>query len=187
MPLSEEGRLVGWIMVGQFRTGGQLPARVSRAAWARPHHAELARAFAAVPRIARRRDLLDLFPALVAVITAQRLVVARRDPVIERLLKAGTRGTVSLRLASHLVGIGRSRLAECPRAALGCGLRQAQIQARLERAAQAMRSGSAQSVVAAARLARFSDPAYFSRVWRRNCGSPPSQLLRAARVHPSRR
>lgn len=176
MPLSEDGRLVGWIMVGQFRSGARLPARVLGAAWARGRRAVLERAFAQVPLARRRDDLLALFAAVVDSIAAQRLVAPRRDPLIDTLLAPGP--TVTLSQAARLAGVGRTRLAERARAALGCGLRQAQVRTRLERAAQLMRSGSARTVAEAARRAGFTDPAYFSRLWTRHRGSPPSRFLR---------
>ncbi len=176
MPLSEDGRLVGWIMVGQFRTTNAPPRRLLDAPWAVGRRRSLLRAFAAVPLAPRRRDLLALFAALVDSIASQRLVSPRRDPLIEGLLAPGR--TVTLAQASRIAGVGRSRLAERARTALGCGLRQAQIKARLERAATLLRNGSVRTVAEAARRAGFADPAYFSRLWSRHRGSPPSRLLR---------
>lgn len=185
MPLSEDGRLVGWVMVGQFRTRAAPPRALLAAAPAR-ERAALMRAFAAAPLAARRGDVLSLFTALVSGIAAQRLVAPRRDPLLERLLAPGR--TVTLAQAARAAGIGRTGMARRARAALGCGLRQAQVRARLERAATLLRGGAVRTVAEAARRAGFSDPAYFTRLWTRHRGTTPSHWLRRpqAAVDPRR-
>lgn len=90
----------------------------------------------------------------------------------EQMLRQTEADTRPLRDIARQVGYAPDYLNRRLKAETGRGLRQARDAIRLERANQSLRAGRA--VGEAAHAAGFSDPAYFSRWFRKQTGSTPS-------------
>ena len=86
-----------------------------------------------------------------------------------RQIEADTR---PLRDIARQVGYAPDYLNRRLKAETGRGLRQARDAIRMERANRSLRAG--RTVAEAAHAAGFSDPAYFSRWFRKQTGSTPS-------------
>lgn len=183
LPVEANGRLLGFVMIGQFRTADRMPARLKKA-WRDLHgDARLTRAFQEVPFLPRRKlkHVLGLFKALVGLIVAERLVATRGDRVLEPLLNylrehPGER--ISLGDAAGMVHRSPSTLAHLFKRRVGRSFRQVQIESRLAHAEKLLRGEPQLSVKEVAYRCGFDDPLYFSRVFRKRRGRPPSRWRR---------
>jgi AraC-like DNA-binding protein len=183
MPVVANGRLLGFVMIGQFRTTGRLSARLKNE-WRRARgNAQLAKAFQQVPFLPRRklRHVLGLFKALVGLIIAERLVATRGDRVLEPLLsylREHPGEHLTLADAASMVHRSPSTLAHLFKRKVGRSFRQVRIEARLARAEELLRGEGQLSVKEIAFRCGFDDPLYFSRVFRQRRGTPPSRWRR---------
>jgi AraC-like DNA-binding protein len=180
LPVEANGRLLGFVMIGQFRTTDRLPARLKQE-WRHVYgDARLVRAFQEVPFLPRRKlkHVLGLFKALVGLIVAERLVATRGDRVLEPLLNylrehPGER--LSLGDAAGMVHRSPSTLAHLFKRKVGRSFRQVQIEARMTRACELLRGEGYLSVKEVAYRCGFDDPLYFSRLFRKRRGQAPSR------------
>jgi len=163
VPLLAEGLHLGYAMIGQYRApDAPAPAAALRQAWnqvpvADPHHVH------------------PLFAHLVDALLLRRLVDAAREPgvaaVVERLRRRPAE-PLSVGAAAVLARTSPATLDRRLRAATGCGLKALHIRLRLAAADRVLAAGG--SVQAAAAAAGYDDALYFSRLYRRRRGLPPS-------------
>lgn len=175
IPIAVDGVQLGFAMIGQYRSGDAIPADLA-AEWGR--HAgdgRLAAAHAAVPRHPAA-PVLGLFRHLVEALLVRRLVDAVREPGLARVLRRlreRPAAPFTLATAARLAGTSTATLDRGLRAATGLGFKGLQIRLRLAAADRELARGSAVSTAAAA--AGYRDPLYFSRLYRRHRGVPPSR------------
>lgn len=180
LPIVVDGVHLGFAMIGQYRGDAPLSTELI-AEWKRTvGDGRLMAAFAAVPSHPSV-PVLGLFSHLVDALIVRRLVEAVREPGLQRVL-CRLRGHPAERLglagAARLAGISTATLDRGLRSATGVGFKQLQIRLRLA-AADAELAGGA-TVSAAAEAAGYDDPLYFSRLYRRHRGVPPSAVRAAA-------
>ncbi|MBN1672894.1 MAG: PocR ligand-binding domain-containing protein [Kiritimatiellae bacterium] len=184
MPVHSGDCLIGFVMVGQFRSGRHkaCPARV-KAAWrARHGTAELESAFQETPYIpADKLDhLLNMFRFLVAYIVAQQLVQARTGnrlaPVLAYLREHVDR-PVSLGELAALCRRSPTTISHLFKASFGRGFKQIQIEMKMDRAERHLRSAPGMTVREAAFKLGYRDPFYFSRLFKKHKGYPPSACV----------
>lgn len=185
-------RILGYMMIGQFRTGAQgLPA-VRAAARRAGLGAALDAAWTETPLYTRTqvRDIMGLFTVLVNFIVSQRLIAVRGLDPIEPLLTYLTEHRdrkVSTADAARLLHRSASSFAHLFKEATGTSFLQYQIAHKLEQADDLFRDRAGITVREAAYELGFSDPYYFSRLYRRHRGQPPTTTLRRLRGAPARR
>lgn len=178
LPVEANGRLLGFVMIGQFRTTERLSEGLKKE-WQDVHgDARLTRAFQQVPFLPPRKlkHVLGLFKALVSLIVAERLVATRGDRVLEPLLDhlrehPGER--ISLGDAAEMVHRSPSTLAHLFKRRVGRSFRQVQIESQLSHAEGLLRGEPQLSVKEIAYRCGFDDPLYFSRLFRKRRGASP--------------
>jgi len=183
MPVLAGGKVIGYVMIGQFRSGRSrsVPAAVMRK-WRRTGlRRELQAAFESVPYVepAKLAHVLAVFKRLVELIVAQRMIrVQGRDvlrPVLDHL-QEHMDGTLSLRDAASLCGRSPSSVSHLFRKTMGVSFKQYQVAQKLGHAEQLLRADPAMTVREAAFRVGYADPLYFSRLFRRHRGCPPSRV-----------
>ena len=174
LPITVDGMPLGFAMIGQYRSDAKPPVDLI-AEWRRTvGDGRLAAAFAAVPQHASA-PVLGLFGHLVEALIVRRLVDAVREPGLLRVLRRlreRPAGQLDLAAAAALAGTSTATLDRGLREATGVGFKAVQIRLRLAAADTALARGM--SVAEAAAAAGYADPLYFSRLYRRHRGMPPS-------------
>lgn len=178
LPIQADGVLLGFAMIGQYRSDATPPADLI-AEWRRTiGDGRLAAAFAAVPEHPRA-PVLGLFSHLVEALIVRRLVEAVREPGLQRVLRRlreRPAAALDLAAAARLAGVSTATLDRGLRSATGIGFKGLQIRLRLAAADTELARGA--SVAEAAAAAGYDDPLYFSRLYRRHRGLPPSRARR---------
>jgi AraC-like DNA-binding protein len=174
LPIRVDGVLLGHAMIGQYRGDAPLSTELI-AGWKRTvGDGRLAAAYAAVPSHPSA-PVLGLFHHLVDALIVRRLVEVAREPGLMRVLRRlreRPAGQLDLAGAAALAGTSTATLDRGLRAATGVGFKALQISLRLAVAdAELARGGT---VAEAATAAGYADPLYFSRLYRRHRGLPPS-------------
>ena len=181
MPAYSGDCLIGFVMVGQFRSGKSraCPARL-KAEWrARQGTDELEAAYLETPYIAAEKleHLLNMFKFLVGYIVAQQLVQPRAEnrlaPVLAYLRENVDR-PVSLAEVAALCHRSPTTVSHLFKAAFGKGFKQIQIELKLDRAEHLFRTRPGITVREVAFRLGYRDPFYFSRLFKKHRGYPPS-------------
>ena len=186
MAVRRGARIIGYMMIGQFRIAGRCHREV-RDCWRRAGGGgALDRAFAAVPRFTASQveDIMGVFAVLVNFIVSQRLIAVRGLDPIEPLLaylSEHPAETLSTREAARLLHRSSSSLSHVFKATTGTSFLRYQIALKLDMADEIFRSREGVTVREAAYELGFSDPYYFSRLYRRHRGRPPTAALREFR------
>lgn len=180
-PVMYEGVPAGYVMVGQFRVAKAAPARALRdwrAKFGSP--TELVDAFEAVPEVssARLPHFLGLFSMLVRFITSREMLSLEGDVLVGRTLDALRRkGSLDMSLseAARLAGRSKSTVSHSFKAVLGVPFKKAVIDMRMDKAEELLTAGAGMNVKDVAARLGFKDAFYFSRLFKRRKGYPPSQ------------
>lgn len=162
---------IGYAMIGQFRLAGS-PAETRN-----PREQN---ALGKLPRFSRTKvdDLLGMFEVLIHHI-ANHLLVGLRDfdllgPLVERMRKTPDEA-LTLTEAARFAGLSASRLSHLFTATMGVNFKRFQLFQRLELADRLMKAHPDWRVGRIAEECGFEDPLYFSRVYRKARGVPPSK------------
>lgn len=182
MPVRVGDRLIGFVMIGQFRTKASPPAVIVRKAKARRVAGRLLDAFAQTPRVSpdQARHLLGLFELLVQFIAEHRMIQLKDviGPLLARL-REHPEERMPLSTAAAMVGRSPTTLSHLFRRTLGKSFRQVRIETALDKADDLFRSNPDMRVSEVAARLGFDDPLYFSRLYRKHRGFPPSRRARA--------
>lgn len=181
MPVRLSGRLIGFVMIGQFRTATSPPASVLRKAKAARAVGRLLDAFGEAPRFSPKQvgHLLGLFELLVQFITERRMIQLKDvlGPLLARL-REHPEEHLSLSTAAAMVGRSPTTLSHLFRRTLGQSFRQVRIEMALDKADEYFRNDVGIRVSDVAARLGFDDPLYFSRLYRKYRGIPPSRRIR---------
>lgn len=180
------GRTFGYMMIGQFRTTDTCkPALLTE--WRRRYdNNDLQDAFLKTPRYTRRQveDIMGVFSVLANFIVSQRMIAPRGAEAVAPLLSymaEHPRQTLSTAEAGKLLHRSPSSLSHVFKQATGKSFLQHQIAMKLDLADELFRTRRATTVREVAFELGFKDPYYFSRLYRKHKGHPPSQTILAAR------
>ena len=174
-----DGQLAGYMMIGQFRVHDTLPASVRRRARAMDCEAEIEAAFEALPRFTPEQadHLVGLFNVLIDRLIRGQSIRLRGDRVIGRALahmEEHFAGPLGIQQVADAMGVSVSTLAHGIKRATGQTFVRHLQEIRLRHAETLMREAPAMSLQEIARACGFQDPYYFSRVFRKHRGIPPS-------------
>jgi len=182
-PLYTNDEPIGFIMIGQVRTGDPLPPATA-ARWASKHaDKRLAEGWNAVPLIPRDRigHLLPLFSSLVDLIVSRHMIsiLGRHplDPIIARMTEHPEE-RLDLAAVAALVGKSPDRTAHLFIEACGRSFKNLQRDLRMQRAASLLAGSSNLGMKEVAARCGYGDPLYFSRAFRAHFGLPPSKFRR---------
>lgn len=171
MPVRTNGYLVGYAMIGQFRLADTMPEATNK------------RELNALEKVSvftdeKAEDLLSLFRVLIEHI-ATKPMVSRRDfdhlgPLIERICNNPAE-SLTLSQAAKFVGLSPSRVSHLFTSTMGVSFKRFQTERCMELADRLMRAHPDWRISCIAEACGFSDPLYFSRVYRKKRGTPPSR------------
>lgn len=184
MAVRGEGRTIGYMMIGQFRTSDACDVRL-RVRWRRLlGNDDLQAAFERVPRYSRRQveDIMGVFTVLADFIVSQRMIAQRGQGAIGPLLSymaEHPRELLSADDAARLLHRSTSSLWHTFKQATGRSFLQYQIAMKLDLADEMLRTRPGVTVREVAQSLGFQDPYYFSRLYRKHRGMPPSEARRA--------
>jgi len=186
VPVIAGGDCIGYVMIGQFRVSERMPPAL-RARYRRLYGDDsLEEAFRGAPRFSPEKadSILALFDVLVRFIVSERMIsVASRNP-LEPLLSyiaEHPEEHLSLADAARMTYRSESALAHAFKREVGQSFKQYQIERRLDLADELLRTGAGITVREVAARLGYADPLYFSRLYSRHRGHPPSVLRRRER------
>lgn len=185
-PVFFEHRLLGFAVIGQFRSRESVPSEV-QADWSATFPAEeLDTAYAGLPFVHPRQvdHILGLFSILVDYIVMQNMVVVKGNTALEELIaymESHVEEDLSLADAARLVHKSPSTVSHLFTRTLGRSFKQTLIETKLRRAEEHMRRNPEISVAQAAASVGYGDPLYFSRIYKRYRGEAPREFLRRCR------
>lgn len=182
MPVFLGASLAGFLMIGQFRTVKRLPGRVACSCQnARDRHA-LAHAFTQTPYFPPEQvgHILGLFGLLVDSLVGRRMIVVREQGLLEPLidvLRENPDRNLSLAELAAKVHRSPAAVARRFRTRLGKGFKRVQIEMKFRMAEEWFAQEPGITVQETARRLGYGDPLYFSRLFRKYRGYPPSTKI----------
>ncbi len=179
-PIFIHDQLVGFLMIGQFRTGDSPSAGILNRA-PQQQKEELLQAFREVPRISREKldDVLGLLKMLLDYIVVRELAVLQGDRLrneIDRYLELHCTEDIRLPEMARKLGRSVSTISQFLRRNYQTSFKTLLIERRLNKAEQYWQIHPEASVSETAFAAGFSDQFYFSRVFRKHRGIPPGEF-----------
>ncbi|MBT3380214.1 MAG: helix-turn-helix domain-containing protein [Lentisphaerae bacterium] len=177
-------RIIGYMMIGQFRTQERCSTSVCERWDERYGNDDLQTAFLEAPFYTRAQveDIMGVFSVLVDFIVSQRMIAVRGLEPIQPLLAYLSEHpdeTLSTAEAAQLLHRSVSSFSHVFKESTGTSFLQYQIELKLDRADDLFRTRRPITVREVAFELGFRDPYYFSRLYRKHRGYPPSRALRA--------
>lgn len=180
-PLRVNGRLAGFMMIGQFRSTREIDPKLE-SEWRKERDAaELRRNFENLPYFppSRVEDIVGLFQVLVDYVVTKEMVSTRGDAALWRIishLKANLHRTVPLAEAARLIERSESTVSHLFQRTLGKSFKRSSIELKLEQAENYFKTMPNLSIQEVADRLGFEDPFYFSRIFKKHRGAPPSEF-----------
>jgi AraC-like DNA-binding protein/ligand-binding sensor protein len=180
MAVRSGDRIIGYMMIGQFRSRRTCAAALRRK-WRRKFgNDDLQKAFLETPfyRDQQVRDMMGVFSILVAFIVSQRMISVRGLNPVEPLLsymEEHPNETLTVAEAARLLHRSTSSLSRVFKKAVNKSFLQYQIERKLDLADQLFRTREGITVREVSYEIGFQDPYYFSRLYKKHRGHPPSE------------
>jgi AraC-like DNA-binding protein len=170
VPVDLNGKRIGLVMVGQFRAQGQQPPPKAGALWndyqQRPVFSEQ-----------QIEDMLCMLELMVQAFIARHLVISAETDRIQLLLDRihdHPGRTLTVSEAAAFTARSPSSLAHLFKKLTGRNLRQYQIEVKLNEADRLLKTFPDMPIKEIAGRLGFEDPLYFSRLYKKHRGAPPS-------------
>ncbi|MDX2109705.1 MAG: PocR ligand-binding domain-containing protein [Verrucomicrobiota bacterium] len=188
-PVFVRNSLVGYIMMGQFRSASEPSDTVKRLARQKAASDALTAAYESVPafplaKIAHIQQLLD---AIADYIIQCEFVTKTGRGEFDALLshiQANPEAWLSLDAAAQMLCKSPSYVAHQFRERYGCGVRHYQIQLKLQLAEESLRQSPTLPVKTIAQRLGFEDALYFSRLFKKYKGYSPTLLRHGQKPEP---
>jgi AraC-like DNA-binding protein len=176
-PLKVRGRLVGYLMIGQFRTSDEVPAEFS--AFNEETRKKLTEAFYELPCYPPEKFncILAIFDILIDYFSVREFAVLRTDQLrseIDRYIAQHISGNLKLSDMAKALGKSVSTISQFLRRNYATNFKELVTNAKLDIAEKFWQENPSASVAEAAAAAWFTDQFYFSRVFRKNRGITPA-------------
>jgi AraC-like DNA-binding protein len=183
MPIYAEKHLLGYVMIGQFRTDASIPEGVIRDLAGTYDVEVLHAAYKELPLIPETRlsNVLHLFSTLVNYIVSQHLVTARLNAIVEEILdyvSTHIDQPITLEEASERVHRSATTITHLFKKSLGKSFKQAVIDMKLERAEEYMRTRRGITVQEVARMVGYDDAYHFSNLFQKHRRCRPTTYLK---------
>ena len=190
-PLIVDHELVGFVMIGQFRSELAPKKSPCAARWRAEHgNDELQQQYEQTPVFpeAKIETLLAMLRQLLELIISSHLI-QHKDfdliaPIIEQIRRHPDR-PLNLADAGRIIGRSPSTVTRLFKKITGSGFKQYQTEFRMQRAATLLHTRPNQPVMEIARETGFDDPLYFSRQFHRHIGCSPTQYRSAKKPRQS--
>ena len=187
VPIKIEGKLIGYGLLGQFRTGRGLPEDIIQA-WAKANlpPEELLEAYETQPIFDKPAldNMLRLFSMLIAFIVTREYVRLRRPGVTEQVihwLDENVAGPLSLDDAADALKYSRSTISHTVKRQLGMSYKKICILKKIQRFESIIAADPILSIQEAAALVGYEDPFYFSRIYKKVRLAAPSSYVNTVR------
>jgi len=187
VPIKIEGNLIGYGLLGQFKTGGKLPEEIIRA-WLKAGFPleELREAYDAQPTFDKPAldNMLRLFSMMIAFIVTREYVRLRRPGVTERVihwLDEHIAEPLSLDAAAAEVNYSTSTISHTLKHQLGMSFKKICILKKIQRFESIIAGNPALSIQEAAASVGYEDPLYFSRIYKKIRFAAPSSYVNSVR------
>ncbi len=180
VPLMLNHELVGYVMLGQFRSEAAPEISPYSNHWKKEQgNMDLQIEFEQTPIFPEKKiiTLLSMFRHMMELIIEGQLIRYKDydliNPVIE-YIHTHLEEKLDLDAASHMIGRSPSTVSRLFKKATGRSFKQYQVWFRLEQASKLLTSMPSCPVTEIAQAVGFDDPLYFSRVFHKHLGSSPS-------------
>jgi AraC-like DNA-binding protein len=187
VPIRMRGDLIGYGMIGQFRTKNTIPAAILRE-WQETGMEQdiLKKAFLEQPYIEKdmMENMLNLFSMLCAFIVSSNYIRFRRLDMAEQVahwVEDHIAEPVLLSQAAEHLGYSRSAISHTIKQRLNISFKQLCILKKIEHFETIITETPGLSIEKAAFQAGYSDASYFSRLYKKVRGSFPSAFVKTAR------
>jgi AraC-like DNA-binding protein len=183
-PLMVDHELVGFVMIGQFRSEAAPATSPYSERWEKERGDDaLQREFEKTPIFPEEKikTLLAMFCHLIELMVRSQLIHHKDydliEPVIEQLRRQPETG-LSLEEAARMAGRSPSTVSRLFKKITGRSFKQYQIWFRLQHAGYMLKTRPNSPVLEIAQAVGFDDPFYFSRLFHKHMGLSPSQYRR---------
>lgn len=182
-PIYYERNLLGFVMIGQFRSRDSIPDRILTD-WLRDRDPfDLQTAYESLPYVPEKRveDILGLFSILVDYIVMQHMVMLRGNMVLHELvsyMETHIDEDITLSDAARLARKSPSTVSHLFTRELGKSFKQTLIELKLRKAEEYMTNEPGITVNEVAARVGYADPLHFSRIYKRHRSEAPSIFLK---------
>ena len=179
-PIFVETQLVGYAMLGQFRSSQNLPAKVLKIAQGNGCKTELLEYFYDLPYYnkIKIKNILGLFTILVDYIITKEIISVKGERLINKTLayiEQHIDRPITLDEVAENAGRSRSSISHSFRKILGKSFSKVVIEAKLSKAEEYFKNTPNLSIEEVAFKLGYKDPLYFSRLYKKNRGISPSE------------
>jgi len=173
--------LLGFVVIGQFRSGHKVPESVSADWQDKVGSSGLARSYARLKFVPQHKidDILGLFSVLVDYMVSQHMVMRHGSMVVNDLvsyMESRPEAALSLQDAAEMVHKSPSTVSHLFKSKLGKSFKETQTEIKLKRAEDYLSADPEMTVAEAADKVGYSDPLYFSRIYKKYRGVAPSEF-----------
>ena len=187
VPIKIEGKLIGYGLLGQFRSDSGLPDDIIQA-WENGGFSleELKEAYEIQPFFDKLSldNMLRLFSMLIAFIITREYVHIRRPGVTEQVIRwldENIASPLSLGEAALAVKCSRSTISHTIKRQLGMSFKKICILKKIQRFESLIAADPVLSIQEAAALVGYDDPLYFSRIYKKVRLAAPSHYVNTVR------
>ena len=179
-PIFVETQLIGYAMIGQFRSTKSLPPKVLKTAQEKGYKTELLEYFYELPYYNKLKikNILALFSILVDYIITKEIISVKGERLINKTLayiEQHIDRPISLDEVAKNAGRSRSSISHSFKKILGKSFSKVVIEAKLSKAEEYFKNTPNLSIEEVAFKLGYKDPLYFSRLYKKNREISPSQ------------
>ncbi len=186
LPVFTVDKLVGYIMIGQFRTRDRCPEKYRRD-WKKKYHNEwLQEAYLQAPYYPAKKldDIFGMFELIVESIVTRHLIATKTSSSIEKLISyidQNPHVNLTLPQAAGMMYRSSSSLSHEFRQAAGISFKKYLILKKLEKADELMTRSGELKIYEIARKVGYSDPYLFSRIYKKHRNCSPNSFKKKVR------
>lgn len=179
-PIFIENQLVGYAMLGQFRSSLKLPQKVLKMAKTKGCLKKILEYFDELPYYdkIKTKNILGLFSILVDYIITKEIISLKGERSINKSLayiEQNLDRPISLDEVAKNVGKSRSSISHSFNKILGKSFSKVVIEAKLSKAEKYFQNAPQSSIEEIAFKLGYKDPLYFSRLYKKYRGKSPSE------------
>lgn len=179
-PIYINDKLIGYLMIGQFRNVKAMPA-IILSNWEKKYKSnKLSTAFGQLPYFSADKlvDIFSLFSILVNYIEQQHLIRIQGDNILQNILfyiHDHPEKNISLKQAADIAGRSPSHVSHLFKKIYKKTFKQMQLEIKLEKADEYFKRDTSISIKEVAYNLGYSNPLYFSRIFKNYHGISPNK------------
>ncbi|OHB60219.1 MAG: hypothetical protein A2Y12_10365 [Planctomycetes bacterium GWF2_42_9] len=180
LPVYTVDKLIGYIMIGQFRTSNRMPNKIRRQWNARFGNDEIYKIFLDAPFFPKHKvkNILGLFAVLVDFIVSHHLIRIKSVDSIQTIvgyIDAHPEANLTLTSAAEMLNCSVSSLTHAFKKATGRSFKNYVIDRKLLTAQDLLSSSNDLTISQIATRVGYDDPFLFSRIYKKHRGHAPSR------------